>query len=81
MKTYLTEYDEVMPNVFIEGAEWLSVPYDAMEKFLNYGKKTGPRIEANRWEEAEKKLRVLIEFGMAHPETEVIGELMEEHDA
>ncbi len=41
----------------------------------------GPRIEADSWDEAARKLLVLIEFGMVHPETEVIGELVEEWDA
>ncbi len=35
----------------------------------------GPDIEADSWDEAARKLLVLIEFGMVHPETEVIGEL------
>ena len=40
----------------------------------------GPDIEADSWEEAEKKLSILVAFGMIHPETRVIGQLYAEEE-
>ena len=40
----------------------------------------GHRITADHWEEAERKVGLLIYFGLAHPDTEVVGELVEEFD-
>ncbi len=65
MPSYLTQYPKEM--------QWNLHDRRLGEPFL--ARFAGPRIEAVSWDEAARKLLVLIEFGMVHPETEVIGEL------
>ena len=65
MPSYLTEYTSVVMK-FANNATLIP---DVL---------AGPRIEADTWQEAEAKLGILRELGMAHSETEVIRELVEE---
>jgi hypothetical protein len=40
----------------------------------------GRNIEADSWEDAEDKLRLLVYFGLVHPKTKIVGVLEEEYD-